>query len=127
MNHRKHTPTSLDLAFDAAMREAAMALAAGRHAQALDRLAVAHILGQREFLRHARVHARMFHVAWRQRDLAGMLGQAMRLALVPVGHALDRLPLGNTGLANVSAFRPMPVPAPLQQLIEAHEAARRGR
>lgn len=119
--------TPLDHAFDAAMAAAAQALQAGRHGDALVDLATAHVLGQRDVARHTRVHARMFHVAWRQRDLAGLLGQAMRLALVPVGHLLDRLPLGNTGLSGVSAFQPMPIPPELQRLIDAHEAARRSR
>ena len=43
----------------------------------------------------------------------------MRIALVPVGHLLGRLPVGNTGGANFSAFKPMDIPPDLERLIEA--------
>ena len=43
------------------------------------------------------------------RDLAELNGQLLRLLLVPLGHLLGRLPLGNTGRANISAFQPMAV------------------
>ena len=45
-------------------------------------------------------------------------GQLMRIALVPVGHLFGRLPVGNTGGANVSAFKPMAIPPELERLIE---------
>jgi Protein of unknown function (DUF3703) len=42
--------------------------------------------------------------------------------LVPLGHALHRLPQGNSGRANVSAFKPMKVTAKLQKLIDQAKA-----
>ena len=46
-------------------------------------------------------------------DRAEIAGQLLRLVLTPLGHAVGRLPQGNTGRANVSAFAPMPVPPDL--------------
>jgi hypothetical protein len=43
-------------------------------------------------------------------DAREATGQLLRLALVPLGHLLARLPLGNIGRSHVSAFRTM-VPA----------------
>lgn len=43
------------------------------------------------------------------RDWREAFGQAIRLALAPLGALTGRLAWGNTGRANVSAFRPMPV------------------
>ena len=40
------------------------------------------------------------------------------IALVPVGHLVGRLPVGNTGGSNVSAFKPMAIPPDLERLIE---------
>jgi hypothetical protein len=37
--------------------------------------------------------------------------------LIPLGHLFQRLPLGNVGRANVSAFVPMPVAPQLVELI----------
>ena len=47
------------------------------------------------------------------------MGQCVRLALVPLGHALQRLPVGNTGRADVNLWRAMAPQAPLVTLIEA--------
>ena len=51
----------------------------------------------------------MLHFAWRTRDWSEVVGQVMRLLLVPLGHAMGRLPIGNPGRSNISAFQPMPV------------------
>jgi len=72
-------------------------------------LEAAHVVGQMRFLPHLRVHALMLHFAWRTRDWSEVVGQVMRLLLVPLGHAMGRLPIGNPGRSNISAFQPMPV------------------
>ena len=69
----------------------------------------AHVVGQMRFLPHLRVHALMLHFAWRTRDWSEVVGQVMRLLLVPLGHAMGRLPIGNPGRSNISAFQAMPV------------------
>lgn len=78
----------------------------------------AHILGQASTVEHARVHAAMLAWALRQRSGRELLGQAWRLA----GAVLKTwlwVPQGNTGLSNVSGFRPMPVPPDLRRVIDA--------
>jgi len=60
----------------------------------------------------------MLRVAWSSGDGREVRGQLLRLALVPLGHLMGRLPLGNTGGASVSAFQPMDVPAELQRLLD---------
>lgn len=113
------TALSLRLAaFEASMSEASRLLATGDAPAAFARLERAHVLGQRDFGPHLRVHARMLRVAWSRGDGREVRGQVLRLALVPLGHLLGRLPLGNTGGANVSAFQPMDVPAELQRLLD---------
>lgn len=72
-------------------------------------LEAAHVVGQMRFLPHLRVHALMLHVAWKTRDWRELAGQVLRLMLVPLGHALGRLPVGNSGRSSISAFQPMPV------------------
>ena len=49
--------------------------------------------------------------------------QLLRLALVPLGHALARLPMGNIGRARVSAFAPMAPRPEITQLIDEALAA----
>lgn len=71
-----------------------------------------------DFVPHLRVHWQMLRVGWSAGDRREVAGQLMRIALVPVGHLMGRLPVGNTGGANVSAFKPMAIPPELERLIE---------
>ena len=77
----------------------------------------AHILSQPIMLQHLRVHALMFGLALRTRDAREAAGQLARLALAPLGALTGRIPRGNTGRSNVSAFRPMSVPDDLRHLL----------
>lgn len=87
--------------------------------RAWDFLAAAHIVGQTSFRLHCRVHWLMLCFAVRTRNGRETLGQLLRLGLVPLGHLMQRLPLGNTGRSNVSAFQKMQVAPGLQTLIAA--------
>jgi Protein of unknown function (DUF3703) len=109
-------------AFDAAMATARERLAGNDAQEALALLERAHVLGQRDFGRHWRVHELMLRAAWASSDGRELRGQLLRLALTPIGHVTRRLPRGNTGRANVSAFAPMAVPAELQRLLDAESA-----
>ena len=73
----------------------------------------AHILSQPNLGPHVRVHCLMLGYAVRLRDGREILGQAARLTLAPIGTLTGRIPWGNTGRSNVSAFVRMPVPADL--------------
>ncbi|MCV0386070.1 MAG: DUF3703 domain-containing protein [Nitrobacter sp.] len=41
-----------------------------------------------------------------------------RLAIPPLGKLTSRLPLGNTGRSNVSAFAPMELPPDLRAILD---------
>lgn len=100
------------------MAEAARHRAAGDARRAFAALERAHVLGQLDFVPHLRVHWQMLRAGWAARDRREVTGQLMRIALVPVGHLVGRLPVGNTGGANVSAFKPMAIPPDLEPLIQ---------
>ncbi len=89
--------------------------------QAWHLLEALHVLGQTRLVPHARTHGLMLGLAWRTRDLAEVSGQLLRLLLVPLGHLLGRLPLGNTGRSSVGAFRPMLVAPELLATIREHQ------
>ena len=80
-------------------------------------LMAAHVVGQMDFRLHMHSHVSMLGFAARNRDWREAAGQLFRLALVPLGHAVGRLPAGNIGRATVSAFRPMPLSPQIQDLI----------
>ena len=72
-----------------------------------------HILAQGFFWPHIRSHVAMLGYACETRDGPEIRGQIIRLALAPFGNVTRNLPLGNTGRANVSAFKSMPYPEDL--------------
>jgi hypothetical protein len=80
-------------------------------------LMAAHIVGQNNLRKHAHSHWLMLVFACESHDWKEAAGQLFRLALVPLGHALGRLPAGNIGRATVSAFRPMVLSSEMRQLI----------
>lgn len=80
-------------------------------------LEAAHVVGQRSFGLHWESHTAMLRFALQTQNLSEATGQLLRLALVPLGHLLQRLPAGNSGRATVSAFAPMPVHERTMRLI----------
>ena len=81
-------------------------------------LEAAHIVGQRRFTLHADSHWNMLVFAFNQHDYREVAGQLFRLLLVPLGHLIGKLPMGNTGRSRVSAFAPMAISKHHQDLIE---------
>lgn len=77
----------------------------------------AHILSQPMAWPHLVTHAAMLTAAWRRRDGREIAGQLLRLVLAVPGSVSGRFPAGNTGGADVGAFRPMPVPDDLRSLL----------
>lgn len=80
-------------------------------------LQAAHIVGQCFFWLHIDSHIKMLKLALRTRDWHEAVGQIFRLSLVPFGHLLGRLPIGNPGTADVSAFSTPEIPHSLRKLI----------
>ncbi|HSC79557.1 MAG TPA: DUF3703 domain-containing protein [Chitinolyticbacter sp.] len=107
---------TLATAYHGALAQARQARHEGKPELAFTLLERAHILGQQRFGWHVRVHWAMLKLAFLLRDSREIRGQLLRLLLTPLGHLTGRLPLGNTGRANVSAFAPMPIAQELQQL-----------
>lgn len=63
----------------------------------------------------------MLLLAWEKRMPKEVLGQLFRLALVPLGYLLKRLPIGNSGRADISAFKAM---APSTEILQVIAAAK---
>lgn len=82
----------------------------------------AHILSQRWASTHVRVHWAMLGLARRSSDRSEAVGQLSRLLLAAPGSLSRRYPIGNTGRAHVSAFKPMPVQDDLVALLATEQA-----
>ncbi|MBQ0937900.1 DUF3703 domain-containing protein [Ideonella paludis] len=113
------TPSSQRaIAFDAAIGEARNQLASRKPLAAMSLLQRAHVLGQRDFCSHLSVHLLMLRAAWALRDGRELRGQLLRLVLTPIGHMSGRLPIGNIGTSDVSAFEPMALSHDLATLLD---------
>jgi hypothetical protein len=73
------------------------------------RLERAHVLGQAVTTLHVAAHVAMLRWAFRERDYREALGQIVRIFGAASKTALGWIPAGNTGGANVSPFRSMPI------------------
>lgn len=104
-------------AWSAEMAAARAAASANDPATAFLHLERAHIIGQRNVRAHTLAHVGMLRAAFTRMDLREILGQLLRIPAA-LTKTLIWVPTGNTGGANVSAFRSMPVPADLKRYIE---------
>lgn len=96
-------------AIDDALTTAASARRTGDNKIAWAALERAHVLSQPILRPHLRVHRAMLELAIETGNAREMAGQAVRLVLAPLGHLTGRIPWGNSGRANVSAFEPAPL------------------
>ena len=85
----------------------------GDNERAWTALERAHIVSQPYLGPHLASHWAMLRFAFIERDTKEVAGQIFRLTLAPLGAISGRIPAGNTGRANVSAFKAMSIPADL--------------
>lgn len=78
----------------------------------------AHVLAQQSTVQHVRVHWQMLQWGWRQGKAHEVLGQATRIIGAATKTVFGMVPTGNTGGANVSPVKPMPVPEDLAVIIQ---------
>lgn len=109
---------ALHAAFTAEMRSAKIAFSRNDIGNAFVHLERAHVLGQWHVGAHVRAHLGMLRIGWRRRDLREVLGQLLRIPGGAIGSAIGRVPRGNTGGSRVSAFRKMPIPPDLRDLLK---------
>ena len=91
---------------------------AGHIEQAWRHLERAHIVAQARLSPHCRSHWKMLVFAVHLRDWDEAVGQIARLLLAPISNLTGRLPAGNTGRANVSAFARAEIPPDLLAIID---------
>ena len=100
-------------------RAASLAEVSGCFERAWHHLERAHIVAQTLLWPHCQSHWKMLALAVRQRDWREGSGQIARLALAPLGNLTGRLPIGNTGRSDVSAFARMEIPSELHAVLDS--------
>ena len=77
----------------------------------------AHVLGQSYYIPHVLSHYWMLRVSLKQRNSREILGQLLRI-LGSAGSLVGWIPIGNTGGANVSPFKPMTISSDLKKYFD---------
>ena len=108
--------TTLRTAFEHEMALAHDRRSHGDLGGAFAHLERAHILGQRHTWLHVRSHCAMFVVGWQRHDMRELIGQVLRVVAAATKSRIW-VPAGNTGGADVSPFRAMPVPPDLAAIL----------
>lgn len=103
---------------EAALSDARRARANGDLADEFKHLEIAHVLGQESTRLHTKVHWLMLTYAIRQSAPREFFGQLLRIIGAATKTVFGLVPQGNTGGANVSPFKPMPIAPEVKQLID---------
>lgn len=106
-------------AIHAELQQASQQRSAGNAKGEFHHLERAHVLGQASTYWHVVVHIKMLGWGWRQRQTREVLGQLLRIVGAATKTVFGWVPAGNTGGANVSPFKPMPIAADLAAIISA--------
>lgn len=101
--------------FDLEMATAKQHFSEQHYDQAFNHLELAHILGQRSTRGHCISHYWMLKVGLKRRDKKEIMGQLLRI-FAALMFSRIWVPVGNTGGADVSPIKPMPIPPQLQNL-----------
>ena len=100
------------------LANALQARSAGDTWQEFFHLERAHVIGQESTYWHVKVHCLMLLWALRNRSMREVLGQLFRIAGAATKTAFGLVPQGNTGGANASPFRKMPIAPDVEALIQ---------
>ena len=103
---------------EAELAKAKRAKSAGDIQQEFTHLERAHVLGQESTYWHVKVHVLMLVWAIRHRSVRELQGQIFRIVGAATKTAFGLVPQGNTGGANVSPFKKMPIDPELATLIQ---------
>lgn len=109
---------------DAELLQARELSRVGERAAAFAHLENAHVLGQSSTWLHVKVHAKMLIWAIGSRRAGELFGQLVRIIGAATKTFIGLVPTGNTGGANVRAWRSMPIRPELSALIEQAQQTR---
>lgn len=102
-------PKRLKPYFDQELKEYKRHLHAGSLQAAWNHLERAHIIGQAYPYHHCYVHWKMLLFGIRIKDINEVIGQIPRLLIGGVKSFVGKIPVGNTGGANIPPLKPLPI------------------
>lgn len=112
-------------AVDAELQLAKVKRLQGNNDKEFRHLENAHVLGQRSTRLHVKVHLLMMLWGTRNASFKEIFGQLFRTIGAATKTAIGLIPDGNTGGANISPFKPLPLSAEHAALIADAQKSRR--
>nr|WP_136252188.1 DUF3703 domain-containing protein [Ningiella ruwaisensis] len=94
------------------------AIAQGNYYEGFRHLEDAHVIGQHSTKLHCLTHYHMLIHGIKRRDLKEVAGQVFRLVGAATKTAIGFIPNGNTGGANISPFKPLPISQSNQVILD---------
>lgn len=89
--------------------------------QAWRHLERAHILGQSYPVEHTAIHWKMLMFGLSIKNWHEVVGQIPRLLVGGIKSFVGKIPIGNTGGANVPPLKPMEIPEDLQKILDQYK------
>ena len=127
MNYNTKMPKTLAPYFNRELLEYQRCFKAGELQRAWHHLERAHIIGQLYSYHHSYVHWKMLLFGIHIKDAKEIAGQIPRLVIGGVKSFVGKIPVGNTGGANIPPLKSLPVSDELLSIfkkagIESYEA-----
>ena len=113
-------PDALQPYFKKELKAYYASLQKGQLQQAWRHLEKAHVIGQAYPFQHSYVHWKMLQFGIKIKSPKEVIGQIPRLLVGGVKSFVGKIPVGNTGGANIPPLRPLPIE---QEIIEIFEKA----
>jgi len=102
------------------LQQAKKTFAEKHYQQSWQHLERAHILAQPYPFEHTAVHWKMLRFGIKLKNRKEITGQLPRLLVGGVKSFVGKIPVGNTGGANVPPLKPMEIPGDLLEIINDH-------
>jgi hypothetical protein len=120
MNFYWSMPSRLSVYFNHELSNYQRELLKNNFQVAWQHLERAHILGQPWAVEHTQVHWLMLKFGFRIKDTREIIGQLPRLLVGGVKSFVGKIPVGNTGGANVPPLQPMEIPHDLKVILDSN-------
>lgn len=116
MTFNTRMPARLKTFFDEQMKNFKEAMTQQHLEQAWAYLERAHILGQSYPYEHSVVHWQMLKFGFKIKSYKEVIGQIPRLLIGGVKSFVGKVPIGNTGGADIPPLRPLPLSPEIQKI-----------
>lgn len=114
-------PKALNSYYQQELRKSKLAFAKSDFRSCWLHLERAHILGQPYPIEHTAVHWKMLLFGFKTKNSKEIIGQLPRLLVGGVKSFVGKIPVGNTGGANVPPLKPMEIPDDLIIILQQNQ------